>query len=76
MSENDAPPLDDEDQMALPPIPLGIVVARILIVSGIGFAAAFAIFFLVGGIWLLAGISVAVTAVFLFLMFAVERLAS
>ena len=33
-------------------MPLGIVIARILIVSGMGFSAAFAIFFLVGALWL------------------------
>jgi len=54
-------------------MPLGIVVARILIVSGLAFAAAFAIFFLVGGLWLLGLASVAATALFLLLMFAIER---
>ena len=54
-------------------MPLGIVVARILIVSGLAFAAAFAIFFLVGGLWLLGLASVGATGVFLFLMFAIER---
>jgi hypothetical protein len=37
------------------------------------FAAAFAIFFLVGALWVLALISMAVTGVFLALMFAIER---
>ena len=54
-------------------MPLGIVLARILIVSGLGFAAAFAIFFLVGGLWLFGLVSIAATAVFLLLMFAIER---
>jgi hypothetical protein len=57
-------------------IPIGLVVARILIVSGLGFAAAFAIFFLVGGLWLLSLVSLAFTVVFAVLMFAVERLAA
>ena len=54
-------------------MPLGIVIARILVVSGMAFAAAFAIFFLVGGLWLLGLISIAATLVFLVLMFAIER---
>jgi hypothetical protein len=51
------------------------VLARILIVSGMGFAGALMIFFLVGGFWLVAGASAAATVLFLFLMFAVERFA-
>jgi len=54
-------------------IPLGIVVARIFIVSGIGIAAALAIFFLIGAIWLWGIVAAAITVVFLFLMFAIER---
>lgn len=56
-------------------IPLGIVIARILVVSGIGISAALAIFFLIGGIWVPGAIAFAVTAVFLALMFAIEKLA-
>ena len=68
-------PVPGEDDAVAPvrQMPLGIVIARILIVSGMGFAAAFAIFFLVGALWLLALISIAVTIVFLILMFAIER---
>ena len=54
-------------------IPLAIVVSRILIVSGIGIAAALSIFFLIGAIWLAGIVAAAVTVVFLFLMFAIER---
>ena len=54
-------------------IPLGIVVARIFIVSGIGVAAALAIFFLIGAIWLWGIVAAALTVLFLFLMFAIER---
>lgn len=67
---------DDDALGALPMIPIGLVVARILIVSGLGFSAAFAIFFLVGGLWLMTLISVLFTVVFLALMFAIERLAA
>ena len=64
---------EDEVPAQMREIPLGIVVARILVVSGMGFAGALAIFFLVGAIWLPAlGAGVA-TAVFLLLMFAIER---
>jgi hypothetical protein len=56
-------------------IPLGIVIARILVVSGIGVAAALAIFFLVGAIWIPAGIAFVATVVFLALMFGIEKLA-
>jgi hypothetical protein len=65
--------LPDEEPAAVRQMPLGIVIARILVVSGIGFAAAFAIFFLVGGIWLLALVSIVATVIFLVLMFAIER---
>jgi len=62
-----------EESSAVRQMPIGIVIARILVVSGMSFAAAFAIFFLVGGLWLLALVSIAVTLVFLLLMFAIER---
>jgi predicted tellurium resistance membrane protein TerC len=68
---------DEEEtaQPAGPAVPIGIVVARILIVTGMSFAAALAIFFLVGGFWLVAAAATVATVVFLFMMFAVERLA-
>jgi hypothetical protein len=69
----DQSPEDAAEAAPPPQMPLGIVIARILIVSGLAFAAAFAIFFLVGGLWLLALVSVATTVVFLLLMFAIER---
>jgi Na+/serine symporter len=63
----------DEEPSAVRQMPLGIVIARILVVSGMSFAAAFAIFFLIGGLWLPALVSIAATLVFLLLMFAIER---
>jgi uncharacterized RDD family membrane protein YckC len=66
-------PTDEEAGATVRHMPLGIVIARILIVSGIGFSAAFAIFFLVGALWLLALVSIVATVVFLILMFAIER---
>lgn len=66
--------LEEESQvMLVRQVPLGIVFARILVVSGMGFSAALAIFFLIGAIWLPALICVGVTVVFLFLMFFIER---
>lgn len=56
-------------------IPLGIVIARIVIVSSIGISAALAIFFLIGGIWGPGVIAFAVTVVSLAMMFGIEKLA-
>ena len=66
-------PADDEAAVPARQMPLGIVIARIIIVSGMAFSAAFAIFFLVGALWLPALFSIAATAVFVVLMFAIER---
>ena len=71
--EADSVPAEDEPAAPARQMPLGIVIARIIIVSGMAFAAAFAIFFLVGALWVLALVSIAITAVFLVLMFAIER---
>ena len=71
--EAQSAPTEDEAATPARQMPLGIVIARIVIVSGMAFAAAFAIFFLVGALWVLALISMAVTGVFLVLMFAIER---
>jgi hypothetical protein len=71
--EREPGPGDGDEVVPVRQMPLGIVIARILIVSGMGFSAAFAIFFLVGALWLLALISLAVTCVFVILMFAIER---
>jgi hypothetical protein len=65
-------PTDREPEQPARPIPLGIVIARIFIVSSMGIAAALAIFLLVGGLWELSLIAVVATLVFLFLMFFVE----
>jgi len=64
---------DDQSGPAQPQMPLGIVIARIVVVTSMSFAAAAAIFFLVGGLWLLALVSIAATAIFLGLMFVIER---
>ena len=54
--------------MALP-----VVVGRIVAVSGMGLAAAIAILAFVGGLWLAGLIAVAVTALFMGMMFFIER---
>lgn len=41
-----------------------------------GFAGAIAIFFLVGGFWLIALGGLVVTVLFMFLMFAIESIAA
>ncbi len=65
MEEEPAPPSRQ--------VPLGIVVARIVVVTGLSFAAALAVFFLVGGLWELGLAALAATLLFLVLMFAIER---
>ena len=54
-------------------VPLGVVFARIVVVSGMGITGALAIFFLIGAIWWPALVSLGLTMVFLFLMFFIER---
>ena len=76
----DQPQIDDEelDETYIPlvrQVPLGIIFARIVIVTAMSFAAALAIFLAVGGFRLTALASVVVTLFFLFLMFFVERFA-
>jgi hypothetical protein len=68
-------PVDPEIDAASPDleIPLAMVVARILVVSGMGVAAALAIFFLIGAIWIWGAVAALVTVVFMVLMFAIER---
>jgi hypothetical protein len=66
-------PYPEEETQAVPQMPLGIVIARITVVSGMSFAAAAAIFFLVGGLWLPALVGVGATVFFLALMFFIER---
>lgn len=67
---------DEESAAPVPQMPIGIVIARITIVSAMSFAGALGIFFLVGGLWLYALVAVAATLIFLFLMFVIERAAA
>jgi len=57
------------------PVPLFVVIARILIVSGMSFATAAAIFFFLGGVWQVGLAALALAVLFLVLMFLVERAA-
>lgn len=57
-------------------IPLFVVIARILIVSGMSFSGAAAIFFFVAGVWQVGLPALGLTIVFLVLMFLVERAAA
>ena len=54
-------------------VPLGVVFARIVVVSGMGITGALAIFFLIGAIWWPALVCLGLTMIFLFLMFFIER---
>lgn len=67
-----------EDQTPPParPVPLFVVVARILVVSGMSISAAAAIFFFVAGVWQVGLPAVGVTLFFLVLMFLIERAAA
>jgi hypothetical protein len=55
-------------KMALP-----VVIGRIVAVSGMGLAAAIAILAFVGGLWVAGLIAAAVTALFMGMMFLIER---
>ena len=54
-------------------IALPVVVGRIVAVSGMGLAAAIAILAFVGGLWVAGLIAVAATALFIAMMFLIER---
>jgi hypothetical protein len=56
-------------------ISVAVVVARILIVSGIGFAAAIGLFLLIGGAWQVGLLFLAAMFLFIFLMLLLERTA-
>jgi len=55
------------------PVPVPLVIARIVAVTGVGFCAALGVFLLVGGVWVLGLAFLGATLFFLFLMFAIER---
>jgi hypothetical protein len=55
------------------PVPISLVIARIVAVTGLGFCAAFSVFLLLGGAWVVGLAFLAAAVVFLSLMFIVER---
>ncbi len=67
--------MTEEGAADLPTMPLGIVAARIFVVTSLSVAAAAGIFLLIGGFWEVGLIALAVASVFVLLMFAIERLA-
>lgn len=71
----DAERYDEPGLQLVRQVPIGIVFARIVIVTAMSVSAALAIFLAVGGLWKPALAGVAGTVVFLFLMFFVERFA-
>jgi hypothetical protein len=64
---------EDEYATLVRQLPIGIIFARIIVVSGMSFAAALAIFMVIGGLWLPALACLGITLLFLFLMFFIER---
>ena len=69
MEENPPPQLEQD-------VPLLLVVARIIVVSGMSLSGAAAIFFFVGGVWQVGLPAAGLTVLFLALMFLVERAAA
>ncbi len=65
----------EEAEEELPRMPLGIVAARIFVVSSLSVAAAMGIFLLIGGFWEVGLAALAIASVFVLLMFVIERLA-
>jgi len=57
------------------PVPLYVVIARILIVSGMSFATAVGIFLILGGAWQAGLAALGLALLFLVLMLLVERAA-
>ncbi len=55
------------------PVPVPLVIARIVAVTGVGFCAALGVFLLLGGVWALGLAFLGATLFFLSLMFVIER---
>jgi uncharacterized RDD family membrane protein YckC len=68
--------MEEDPQQPLQSVPFYIIIARILIVSGMSFSAAAAVFFFVAGVWEVGLPALGVSLVFLILMFLVERAAA
>ena len=57
-----------------PPVPIPLVVGRIVVVTSVGVSSSLGLFMLVAGWWLVGGTLFASTFLFIFLMFYIERL--
>lgn len=57
-----------------PPVPIPLVVGRIIVVTSVGISSSLGLFLLVAGWWLVGGMLFASTFLFIFLMFYIERL--
>jgi hypothetical protein len=66
----------EEPQPPEQPVPFYIIIARILVVTGMSFAGAAAIFFFVGGVWQVGLPALGLCLLFVALMFLVERAAA
>ena len=58
------------------PVPLFVVVARIIVVTGMSVTAAVAIFFFVAGVWQVGLPALGLSVLFVALMFLIERAAA
>lgn len=68
--------MDEDPQQPLQSVPFYIIIARILVVSGMSFAGAAAVFFFVAGVWQVGLPALGLALLFLVLMFLVERAAA
>jgi hypothetical protein len=65
----------EESPPPSPRVPLFLVIARMVIISGMSLSGAAAVFFFVAGVWQVGLPALALALLFLALMFVVERAA-
>ncbi len=58
------------------PVPIFVVVARIVVVTGMSISGAVAIFFFVAGVWQVGLPALGLALLFMVLMFFIERVAA
>ncbi len=66
----------EEEPPPSKPVPMFVVVARIVVVSGMSVAGALAIFFFVAGVWQVGLPALGLSLLFVVLMFFIERAAA
>ena len=71
MNQGDNPELPEGTGV---PVPIPLVLSRIVVVTAVGVASALGLFILMGGWWVVGGIVFGSTFAFIFLMFYIERL--